>query len=339
MSTVQNRARAQVMLGAQDLTDKILPRLISLTITEKRGGEADQLDLTFHDHDGKMAIPKEGAVLRISLGWVSGSLVKTGMVDKGSFKVDDVEWGGPPDVITIRGRSADLADAFRVRREVKRKNTTLGAIVRDIAGANGLKPVVGATLSSIAVPVLAQDQKSDMALLREFGRKHDAVATVKDGRLLFMPIGAGKSATGAALPAFTLTRGDNDKVRWRRAAREDYAGVEARWHDKGTARRKTVKVAAGASGKAKPKRLKKTFHSEAEAKQAATSEHKRVQRAAAELDYECALGRPDLYPERKGKVTGFKPEIDGAAWLIAEATHSLDANGGLTTKLKLEVAA
>ena len=36
-------------------------------------------------------------------------------------------------------------------------------------------------------------------------------------------------------------------------------------------------------------------------------------------------------------VSGFKPELDGSAWLIVEAQHALDAAGGLKTSLQMEL--
>ena len=78
-----NVADFRVTLDGKDLTDKIAPRLISLSLTEKRGGEADQLDLVLHDHDGKLVIPKEGATIQVQLGWAGpgitdGSLTSAG---------------------------------------------------------------------------------------------------------------------------------------------------------------------------------------------------------------------------------------------------------------------
>lgn len=330
---------AELPAPGEDLTGKVGPRLLRLQVSEKRGGEADQLDITIHDHDRSMALPNKGAVLRVALGWHGGADVAAGLVDKGSFKVDEVEFSGPPDIITIRARSADFASSYRVRRERSHRDTTLGAIIRKVAGENGLTARISAELASIAVPVLGQDQKSDMALVRELGRRYDAVATVKGGKLIFSRIGSGTTATGQAIPAGTLTRGDGDTFSYRRVERGQYDGVEARWHDQDQAKRRTVKVgaegAAGASKGRKTKRLRRVFGNEADAKAAASAEHGRIKRAGAEFDYKLALGRPDLYPERSLRVSGFKPEIDAQRWLIAEATHSLDDNG-LSTSLKLE---
>lgn len=329
-------AAIKVTLDGRDLTDKIAPRLVSLSLSEKRENAADELSIVLHDHDGRLEIPPEGAELDVSLGWARGVGVTIGLVNKGKFKVDEVTWGGPPDLLTITARSADFTDSFRVRREKKWKATTLGAVLKAIAGNNGLSSSVDASLASKPVKVLAQDQRSDAAMLRFLGRRFDAVATVKGKTLIFAPIGKGKTASGKALPTLSIARQSGDRYSWQRAAREEYGGVEARWHDKDEGKRKTVKAGAG---KGKPKRLKRVYHTEADAQAAADAEAKRNPRTGASLELDLAFGDAAIYPEQKGSVSGFKPSIDATDWLVSEVTHNLDGQGGFRTKLKLEKAA
>jgi len=332
-----NIAAFQVTLEGRDLTDKLSPRLISLSITEKRGEAADDLSLVLHDHDGKLAIPKKGALLRVKLGWLQGDDVVVGLVDKGSFKVDEAEHSGPPDIVTIRARSADLAGDLRIRKDKVHTGTTIGAIVADVARKHGLKPSVAPELASIAVAAVGQHAKSDIAFVRDLGRRHDAVATVKAGKLILAPIGAGRTASGATIAGITLTRRDGDRHRYTRVERDKYDGVSASWHDPDQAKKRTVK--AGADGTGSRRHLKRTYASEADAKHAADAEWRRIQRGAAEFEYDLALGRPDLSPERGVTLRGWKPEIDARKWLIAEVTHDMGGDGGLTTKIKLETAA
>ncbi len=214
----------RVVLDGIDLTERIAPRLLDLTLTECRGGEADQLDLRIHDHDGKIALPKRGVRLAVALGWKA-----TGLVDKGSFIVDEVEYSGAPDVITVRARSADLTANVRTRRERSWHNTTLGAVLNTLAGEHGLTPRVAESLAKIKLPHLDQANESDMNLLTSLGQRFDAVATVKGGALVFAPIGAGTTATGKPLPAVTLTRRDGDQHRYSVADRDAYTGVRAYW--------------------------------------------------------------------------------------------------------------
>lgn len=320
----------KVVVDGQDLTDRIRPRLLELTLTEDRGGEADQLDLRIHDHDGRMALPPRGRTVTVAIGWSGEQLVS-----KGTFRIDEVEHSGSPDVITVRARSADLTRPMRTRRERSWHDTTLGAILRNLAGEHGLQPRIAGELAGTAVAHLDQTGESDTNLLSRLGRRYDAVATVKDGALLFVPIGRGSTSTGKPLPATTLTRRDGDQHRYLLADRDTYSGVRAYWNHKAGADRKSVLV--GKSGNAK--RLRETYNSESEARAEADAEWKRIQRGAATLSYTLALGRADLYPEQRLRLFGFKPEIDGATWLIAKTTHSITGSGGYTTALELETAA
>jgi phage protein D len=68
-----NKAGLRLTLDdGTDLADRIDPRLLELTLVEKRGGEADELSLTLHNHDGQLRAPEEGRYIRLALGWVSG---------------------------------------------------------------------------------------------------------------------------------------------------------------------------------------------------------------------------------------------------------------------------
>ncbi|RPE74638.1 phage late control D family protein [Vulcaniibacterium tengchongense] len=317
----------RVVLDGQDLTERVRPRLQDLTLTESRGGEADQLDLVILDHDGRLALPRRGVELSVALGWTD-----SGLIDKGRFRVDEVEHSGAPDVITVRARSADLSHPMRTRRERSWHQVTLGDVVRNLAGEHGLQARIAPSLAGIAIPHLDQTGESDVHLLTRLGRRYDAVATVKAGHLLFVPIGSGTTASGDPLPSPLITRRDGDRHRYALADRDTYSGVRAYWHDKPGANRRSVLV--GESGNAK--RLRETYSSEAEAREHAHAEWQRVQRGAATMEYTLARGRADLYPEQRLRLQGFKREIDATPWLIAKATHTISGSGGYTTRLELE---
>jgi len=90
------KPRWKVTLDGRDLTATLRPFLIDLSISSCREDAADQLDIRLDDSDGKLAIPPRKAVLRVWLGWSD-----TGLVDKGSFTVDEVQHSGAPDVLTL----------------------------------------------------------------------------------------------------------------------------------------------------------------------------------------------------------------------------------------------
>ena len=319
----------RVTLDGQDLTERFKPRLLELSLDESRGDDADQLDLVIHVHDGRMAIPPRGALLRVAIGWEG-----QGLVDKGSFRVDETEHSGAPDMISVRARSADLTRPMRTRAERSWHDTTLGAVLNDIAKRHGLKAKIDPALAARKVAHLDQTGESDVHLITRLSKRHDAVATVKAGCLLFTPIGSGKTTSGLTLPSVSIRRQDGDKHRYSIAERDSYTGVRAYWSDKKGATQKDVLVGSDENAR----RLPATYHTEAEAKEQAEAAHKRIQRGAATLSYSLALGRPDVYPEQRLRIQGIKPQIDDTEWLIVKTQHRITGTSGYTTQLEMETA-
>jgi phage protein D len=324
-----------VTLGGKDITSKIAPRLLTMVLTERRSGDVDELSITLDDSDGLLEIPARGVEIAVKLGWAQGQGVKVGMVDKGTYKVDQAGASGPPDIVTIKARSADFTGGFRIRKERSFVGHSVASIVNAIASDNGLKPRIDGGLGSKTIPALGSGPKSDAALLYELGQRFDAVATVKAGYLLFSPIGNGKTPAGADLATETFDRiadavGTFD---YDDADRGKYDGVEAVYHDYGSAQQHTV--TSGHTGEGKAKRLRKVYPNASDAQHAADAEATRLKRSLASLRV-TSLGRPDLFPNKGIKTTGYKSEINNHGWVVATAEHRVDGGGGFITSLTLE---
>jgi len=316
----------RVTLDDQDITGKIAPRLVNLTLTECRGEDSDQLDLTLDDADGQLAIPPRGARINLQIGWAD-----TGLVDKGTFTVDEVEHTGTPDTITLRARTANLIDTFRQLEEHSFHDTTLGAIIEVIAFRQELKAGIADALRNVAVQHIDQTRESDAAFLRRLGKKYDAAATVKNDTLIFTPASRSKTVSGKELPTIRITRQLGDGHRFHSAERDSYTGVRVFWHDyKHGLRRSVVAGAPGIS-----KRLRTTYASEADARTAAVAEWGRIQRGLATFELSLALGNPALIPQSPVIVSGFKTAIDNVDWLTSRVTHSI-SDAGFTTRIELE---
>jgi phage protein D len=339
---IANIPASRVVVDGKDITPELegkvsqangrppRPRLVSLGITEKRGEEADQLDLVIDDTDGTVALPPTGARIHVWLGWKQGSDVTPGLVDKGWFIVDEVSHGGPPDLVTVRARAADFTSDLKTRREKSWHGTTLGAIVKEVAERHKLTPHCAATLASIPVKSKAQSRESDVAFLRRIGREHGAVATIKRGVLIVSPIAAGVTPSGKTLPNVLIRRRDGDVHQFSRQKRDDVPGVKATWHDRKAGKRKAF-VAGKADG---AQTLLTVYADERAAQTAANAALARAGRGAMSLSLTLALGRPDIHPEANAHVVGYKRAVDAVTWLVAEVTHSL-GDRGFSTELKL----
>jgi phage protein D len=84
--------------------------------------------------------------------------------------------------------------------------------------------------------------------------------------------------------------------------------------------------------------LRHTYANKINAERAARAEWLRLQRGGATLSITAAMAHPELFPELPVVVQGFKPEIDGASWIITRCTHSL-SDSGFTTAFEFELKA
>lgn len=315
----------RVVVDGRDITASITARLISISLTDNRGMEADQLDIQLSDHDGTLAIPPKNATVQLWLGWSD-----TGLVDKGTYKVDELEHSGAPDTLSIRARSADLGEGLAKKRERSWHGKTLGDIITTIATEYGLKPLVQVALAAIGLPHIDQAGESDLNLITRLASDHDAIASVKAGNLLFLPTGAATTASGLALPHITLTRADGDGHRYLDANRDTYTGVKAYYYETNSAERKEAIAGTGDN----LKELRHTYTDQPSALDAARAEWRRLQRGTASLSYTLAKGRPELIPELTYSLAGIKQQITDIIWLGGNVQHSFTPDA-YTTSLEL----
>ncbi len=183
-----------IVIEGKDVTTVLDTRLMSLTLTDNRGFEADQLDLELDDADGLIALPRRGAVIQLALGWKGQPLFP-----KGAFTVDEIEHSGAPDRLTIRARSADFRETLNTRREKSWHQTTVGEVVKEIAARHNLKVALGKDLTDKALDHMDQTNESDASFLMKLARQYGAIASVKDGNLLFIRQGQGRTASSCRL--------------------------------------------------------------------------------------------------------------------------------------------
>ncbi|WP_337048655.1 phage late control D family protein [Serratia fonticola] len=346
------------------ITQNIRARLLSLTLTDNRGFEADQLDIELDDSDGLMVMPQRNAVLSLALGWQGSQLTH-----KGRFTVDEVEHRGAPDTLTIRARSADFRGSLNTRREASYHDTTLGDIVQQIAARNQLTAKLAAGLDAIKISHIDQTQETDAAFATRLASLNGAVAAVKNGCLLLIRPGNGTTVNGKPLPVMTITRRDGDRHNFSLADRDAYTGVTASWlntrqpkpqkvklqrkpktqHLRALQHPKAKPVTQKAAKSAEPQKgeylvgaednvftLPTVYATQAAAMRAAQAKWEKLQRGVAEFSLSLAMGRADLVPETPVQVSGFKQVIDAQPWIVSKVVHNL-SNSGFTTAIELEV--
>ena len=359
---------AKLSINGKPFNTDALSRIISISLTDKSGFEADELTVSLSDHDGALALPPKSAEITIALGYI-----ETGVVDKGSYKITEVSWSGAPDTLHITAQSADTSDRFSEAKEKSWHKTSLKEIIESIAAANGYIPIIGKAYQDEKIDHIDQSNESDAAFLSRLAERYDAIATVKHGRLLFVSSGEATTASGQPLPTIRITRNSGDQYTFRYSNTESYNAVRAYYIDRQTGKKHEVVITednydpvkktvtttkkyktkrkdgkthktttkevteikqADTTGK-KIKTLRHTYQSPKTAATGARAAYKKLKRGAMEFDISLAVGRPDIAPESPVTLQGFKPEIDAEKWVGKETVHTLDGNG-LTTAVKLQ---
>ena len=270
------------------------------------------------------------------------------LIFKGVYIVDEVAHDGPPDRITATARSADFREEFNVKREVSWHDVTVERGVSAIAKRYDLKAQISDILMNVEIDHADQTQESDMSFLTRMAEMLGAIATVKNGSLLFIVPGGGFTASDKPIPSIEITCSSGDRHRFRVADRDAYTGVRAYWLDLDFGKKKKVSVTRRKASTKKTDKsssregdyiegaegnvyiMRKTFQNEQAATRAAAAKWQQLQRGAAEFSIILARGRADLYPEMHSTVTGFKPDIDAQDWIISKVQHDVDSNGFTT---------
>lgn len=354
--------QAELTIDGKRFGTQAMSRIISISLTDKRGFEADELTIELDDHDGTLAIPKTGSKITFKLGYQ-----ETGLVEKGEYLVSEFTASGSPDRLSITARAADLAEALAEQVEKSWHKQTLYQIIEAIAKKHKYEYIISKDYQNQKIDHIDQTNESDASFMSRLAEQYDAIATVKNGKLLFIPAGESQTASGQPILPTTITRASGDSHSFTYSSSNSYQAVRAYYTDKKTGQKKEVivnkdnaypnkkttqqtKTVKGKTFKAKKKEndnqkvntegqkvktLRHLYATESGAWSGARGAFKKIQRGVAEFSITLAVGRPDLYPETPAVVKGFKPEIDAEAWLITEVSHKIDS-GGYTAGIQFE---
>lgn len=313
----------QIIADGTDVSGNFKDRLVRLTITDQAGSKSDTAEIVIDDRGYRVALPDTGAKLQISLGLAGG------LVNLGSFIVDDLSGEMAPDLMTISAKGTNMLGGIGARKSRDWQGKTVQDIVGQIAGEHGLTPQVSDSLKPHKFGYLAQTSESDLNFLSRIAKDLDAVAKAAGDNLVFMKRGEGKAADGADLPVFTISRSHMSGGRWQLNGRGKHGRVVAEWGDRGAA--KIHKVTAG--DKDPEFVLRHRYTSENEAQRAAQSALDKSRRGSGKISIQLGGFWGDLMAEASVDLRGIKPELEGK-WLVTRVQHRLAST--LTTSFDAE---
>jgi len=317
-----------IIVDGSDITNIIKKNLIKLTITDKRGIESDKLTIIINDSKGDIELPPSGVNININIGYSEA------LSSKGIFIIDSVSHDGPPDKITINGHGADFRNSLKDEKFKSWNETTLGEMSQEISNKNKLTLAISNEASKIKIAHVDQQNESDMNLLTRLSKENDLIFTIKENNLLIKRKSDKKTASGKKLPVFYINRTDCKSHQFKTSDKQTFSAVTALYYNVKEAQEESYRIGSESGTN---KTIKEKFSSQDEARNAASSELKRIQRSDAEISLKLSFGNELLIPDSKIILSGFKDEINAKSWIIDEITHNINDNG-FTTDLKLEVS-
>lgn len=180
------RVKVSVTIGGHDATSFLEPYLLSFSYTDNATGKADSIQLELQDREGKWAgewAPKKGTEVVAAfrcLDWFGVGL--HGALNCGAFKVDEVEYAGVPDKVSVKAVTASLNGSLRETAKTKAwEGYSLQGVASEIAGSHGLTLMYDAPELTFA----RQDQReeSDLGFITRLARARGVNVKVHDGKL------------------------------------------------------------------------------------------------------------------------------------------------------------
>ena len=320
--------RFRLDVSGNNVTDSISDRIVSIKVNDEAGQKSDTLDVTVDDRDESLPILTARADMKVWLGYEGSDLTYMGQ-----FTIDEVSLKTNPSTMTVRGKASDSSPEFKAAKTRSWHQQTIGEIVTQIAGEHGLTPGVHSNFADRLIEHIDQENESDAHFLTRLGKLYGAVAKPADGRLLFIPEGAGISTSGQSLSAAIIDKSEITSISAKIKERGQYSGVITRYRDKETNSEVEVETTEAWQARLGPGpvfRDKKLYTSKDMAEQAGKAQLDRLRGGTVQIDFTMP-GRPDIFAERPIKLEGVRSPMAGE-WIVKTVTHTL-GNGGFTTKV------
>lgn len=304
--------------------------LTKVRIHDATAHDSDTCTLDFSVTAPYPALPPKGTRYVVSIGWSADALAMTGIYTVQRCSIEgDPESGS---TLRVECRAADLADKAKGVDSGHWEETTLGAIVDDVAGKMGLTAVVDPDLRSVAVPYRARLDEEAVAFLSDLADDFGGAIKIAADKVVVTKRGAGRSASGATLPSLTFTHGPEYHFNFEFEPRGDDAESVGVWWDEETGSwRDETDEGTGKGRLAVPH----PWPSKSEAKQGAQAKRGEHKRKSATGSVE-GPGDPAAVAGCPVVVSGYGPDADGTAWVAESIDHEIDPENGWIMMANLE---
>lgn len=343
-----------IKVGNKDIIGCFQGRFIGLMFIDNSGFEVDQFDIELDDSDGKFDLFEKGVCLLFLFGWEG-----VGLVDKGMYKVDELEYIGLLDWFVICVCSVDMDGGFIICCEDFYVGKIVVEVVQVIVLCNKFIWLVGKKLVGQVIVYVDQIGELDVNFFLCLVKEFDVIVIVKNGMLLFIFVGELMSGLGLLLFIVSIMCVLGDMYIFSVVDWENYNGVKVYYQD----------MCVGVCGEVvidvfnvvvmKEKCIIKEKKKKLEIVQVSLNldnvkvlwymyvlwfnvecvvwvEWQKIQRGVVMFNIMLVCGWVELFLLLYVKVSGWKLQIDGMGWLVGCVIYSLNDSGYIIV-LELEI--
>lgn len=175
----------RIIYDGTDITTDITPFILSINYTDAVDNESDQLSISVDDTQKQwrgLWLPEKGSTLDLSIG------LDDVLFPCGVFEIDEIEFSGPPDVVSIRAMATpSFSKTLRTKKSRAHENKTLLQIIERIATENGLS-VSGEFDSNPLLERTTQNHETDLSFLRRIATDYGYLFSIRSNDLIFTSI-------------------------------------------------------------------------------------------------------------------------------------------------------
>ncbi len=225
---IRTKLRLLFTAAGQDVSQSVLPDLLSFTFSDKETGEADELRLTLKDETGKWAAtwkPDGGEVVDAYLATGSGA----DELHCGRFYVDSMSVSGAPRTFEMQAVSTPLNQPIRRKAITKAwESRTLRGIAEEIAAENGLQLFFDVE-EDPQYDRRDQKEESNLAFLQRLCEDEGFSIKVTDQKIVIFD----QRSYETKEPIKTITLGVSDVLSWSFSSQqsETYRTCVVAWRD------------------------------------------------------------------------------------------------------------
>ena len=342
MPEYARRVILQVSIDGHDVASAFAPYLLDFTYKDQIGGKSDEVQISLHNRDGrfsgewalKKGLPVEASIICKSWEEPDQDL----SLPCGSFRIDEIEFSGPPDKIQIKAVSADLTGPLRDTRKTRAwENASLSTVAGQIAQENGLTLFYSGPEHQFE----RHDQRneSDISFLNRLAGDCGCHCKVHNGKLaLFDAENAEQAKASISIPKQGSMYSPTSYSFRVSSSATAYSGAKAAYTDPktGTTHLAEVKSDKKQAGSEKQLTLQSRVESASQAialgRARLHQENQKEETVSIEI-----MGCPKIAAGQTLELTGFG-NFSGI-YSIKTATHKVGGSGGYTTGLELTAPA